>query len=169
MIKDKNIIVSSASKIEELVVKLFPKHYSFFSLNTKQCKILVHKKLCLINHLNWLGPTHWPNENANEYLTHNVYTENIKTFVSRAVKERKSFLYADLVDYSIVPELDDQLIELTQLCKIPTIILYNAVQKIKPITQNKLDDWARHHFVLVDITSNINIVILLNYNQKKAN
>lgn len=167
---EQKIVLYHISNMEKFAVKLFPQHSTFFSLNTKDCKILTHiKKLCLQNHLNWLGIRLWPNENAKDFIDYQTHVEEPNKFIARILTAEKAFLYADLFEKSPLNTLSKILLDLTRQCKKPTMILYNASETVDDYTQNSLNTWALEKYVIVDIDNNINIVLLLNYknNQNK--
>ena len=166
MIESQNVII--ASELEETISKLFPKHSIFYSLNTKGADILAHKPICLNNHLNWIGSMEWPNENTNEFLTHHLYEMNPSKFLTILRDDKHSLFYADLIDLAPEYRFEDLLSQIVKKCINPTMVSFDAKRVIDDELQVKIDNWSLKKFVIVDVYSNQNTIILVNYDFKNS-
>ncbi|MGK2231169.1 MAG: hypothetical protein ACI92O_000327 [Colwellia sp.] len=159
-----NTVLSHVSNMEIFAVKLFPKHSSFFSLNTKDCNILTYlNNRCLNNHLNWLGVKQWPNDNANEFINYKTYTETTHKFISRMSNVKGAFLFVDLFENTPSNAINSILLDLTERCRKPSMLVYNSKESIDVALQASLDNWTLEKYKLVDVENDINIIVLLNY------
>lgn len=160
------IILPSFEAVNKFVVSLFPRHYKFYCLNSKNCDVLPHiTKVCLDNHLNWLDTKVWPNENANEFLNYEVYDESLQKFALRAESSLEGFLFADLYSQQM-KETVNNLSYIFDCCKKPTMVLYNDLLKFSGDMLNNIQAWANEVYVIIDLQTNNKITVLLNYSLK---
>jgi hypothetical protein len=164
LIDTKNILITT--DLEKTITKLFPKHKAFYALNSKDCKILTYKSICLNNHLHWFGGKFWPNDNTNEFLTYHLYTNTPEEFLSLPKVDTKPFLYADLVSMVFNQNIKNLLSIIFSQCRKPSMVLFNGNQKLDHELQSKVDSWAVKKFLVVDLNTNETTLVLINYDNK---
>jgi hypothetical protein len=165
-------VFSVRNSFESSLSLLFPKHTTFYCLDTGDCEIFQYKKDSKYNVLNWAGECLWPNDNANEFLTYQIHTETHIKFIDRCIYEYdEGFLYADLRSFThkgtnnLFKEILTKLLTITN---IPTLITYSSSLNLSDSIFDIINNWSTQNYLVINPQSGEVINVLTNYDMNKT-
>ncbi len=165
------VIFTDKDNFEHSISQLFPKHNTFFCLDTDDCNILKYKKDSKYNILNWSSKIDWPNEHGNEFLSYEIYNDSYMDFIVRCDHEfSKGFLYANLILYSNnkTPSFESILTKIFSVCNIPVLIIYSSEVKFSNTLCNKINKWSIQNYLIVNTHNRQVMNVLTNYEVKET-
>lgn len=166
------VLFANRSGFESSFCALFPRHTTFFCMDSSDCKILKQKKDSKYNILNFPENFNWPNDNANEVLSYVVLECSYNDFLDRCdYSFPKGFFYANLVNYEksnsniSTCELISRILNTS---KVPTFITYPSNLDITEDLHKKITNWSEQNYIIIDPHNTEAVNVLTNYNLKKT-
>lgn len=168
------ILLSTKNRFESTLCLLFPKHKTFFSLNTDDCEILNYKKDSKFNVLNWPNNFDWPNDNANEFLSYDISKDTYKEFLSTFIGKynnvfSEGFLYANLINYDeneFNYSFSQLLLKIFSATKTPTLITYPSNKELTDSLLSAIKKWSTDSYMIINPDNGQLMNIIINYNIK---